>query len=201
MCDCKSSRPSSHSSRAFGASVSRRSILSSPLKGLMFGVAGLAAASRAVPVQATQSAKTPFGTPVPQARDSCPVCGMFPERYPDWIATVLYKDGHADHFDGAKDLFKYLLDMKRFAGGRKAADIVKIGVTDYYATERIDARTALYVVGSDVLGPMGHDLIPHPDSYDAKEFMKDHLGKRILRFDEISMDLLLGLDRGEFPEP
>ena len=58
--------------------------------------------------------------------------------------------------------------------------------------------TAYYVIGSDVLGPMGHDLIPHPDEYDMKEFSKDHFGKRILRFDEVTMDMLLALDRGEF---
>lgn len=142
--------------------------------------------------------KTPFGTPLPGELDSCPVCGMFPERYPDWIATVLYEDGQADHFDGAKDMFKYLLDMEKFAKGRSRDQIAKIGVTDYYATERIDATKALYVIGSDVLGPMGHDLIPHPDEYDAKEFSRDHLGRRTLTFDEITMDLLLALDKGEF---
>ncbi|WP_319529717.1 nitrous oxide reductase accessory protein NosL [uncultured Cohaesibacter sp.] len=140
----------------------------------------------------------PFGVPLPHDRDACPVCGMFPARYPDWIATVLYQDGHADHFDGAKDLFKYLLDMKTYASGRKAEDILRIGVTDYYATTRIDARTALYVIGSDVLGPMGHELVPHPDQFDADEFMKDHKGMRLLRYDEVTMELLKGLDRGEF---
>ena len=141
---------------------------------------------------------TPFGTPMPHDRDACPVCGMFPLQYPDWIATALYKDGHADHFDGAKDLFKYLLDMEKYASGRKFEDITKIGVTDYYATEIIDAHSALYVIGSDVLGPMGHELIPHPDRYDADEFVKDHQGKRLLTYDEVTMDLLLALDRGEF---
>ncbi len=136
--------------------------------------------------------------PMPGTRDACPVCGMFPARYPDWIATVLYKDGHAHHFDGAKDMFKYLLDLPKYAREHTREDIAAIGVTDYYATGRIDARRALFVIGSDVLGPMGHDLIPHPDDFDAKEFMKDHHGKRLMTFDEISMSMLLGLDKGEF---
>ncbi|MEW8383487.1 MAG: nitrous oxide reductase accessory protein NosL, partial [Candidatus Thiodiazotropha taylori] len=46
--------------------------------------------------------------PNPGPKDTCPVCGMFVAKYPEWIGTVLYKDGHAHHFDGAKDLFKYL---------------------------------------------------------------------------------------------
>ena len=32
--------------------------------------------------------------PAPGSKDTCPVCGMFVSRYPDWVATVLYKDGH-----------------------------------------------------------------------------------------------------------
>ena len=152
-------------------------------------------------VYAQDTKFSPFGTPLPHDRDACPVCGMFPARYPDWIATVLYADGHADHFDGAKDLFKYLLDMATYAGGRKAADIDRIAVTDYYATEQIDARSALYVIGSDVLGPMGHELVPHPDQSDAAEFLKDHQGKSILRFEDVTLAMLLGLDHGKFLQP
>jgi len=84
----------------------------------------------------------------------------FVARYPEWVATVVYRDGHAHHFDGAKDLFKYLLDLGRWAPGHRADDIATIAVTDYYAVQRIDARSAWYVIGSDMLGPMGHELIP-----------------------------------------
>lgn len=139
-----------------------------------------------------------IAVPPPGPTDACPVCGMFPVKYPDWTATIVYKDGHAHHFDGAKDFFKYLLDMKKFSGGHKKSDIMAMAVTDYYATDKIDPRTAFYVIGSDVLGPMGHELVPHPDMYDAKSFMKDHKGKRILTFDEVTMPLLRGLDKGEF---
>ena len=41
----------------------------------------------------------PVETPAPGARDTCPVCGMFVARYPEWVATVLWQDGHAAHFD------------------------------------------------------------------------------------------------------
>ncbi|MCA1789788.1 MAG: nitrous oxide reductase accessory protein NosL, partial [Thioalkalivibrio sp.] len=73
-----------------------------------------------------------FAIPDPQARDACPVCGMLVARYPAWIATVQYADGHTDHFDGAKDLFKYLFDLFRYAPGREAGEMVAIGVTEYY---------------------------------------------------------------------
>ena len=136
--------------------------------------------------------------PAPALDDTCPVCGMFVAKYPEWIGTVLYKDGHAHHFDGAKDLFKYLQDMPRWAPGHQAADIVSIGVTDYYSLERIDARNAWYVIGSDVLGPMGHELVPLVSREDAEAFMGDHQGKRLLRFNDVDLALLLKLDDGVF---
>lgn len=136
--------------------------------------------------------------PTPQPTDTCPVCGMFVAKYPDWIATVLYRDGHAHYFDGAKDLFKYLLDLPKWAPGHRADDITAIGVTEYYGVSRIDARAAWYVVGSDVLGPMGHELIPLETQEDATEFLRDHGGKGILRFDAVTSGLLEDLDQGRF---
>jgi len=136
--------------------------------------------------------------PPPAPEDTCPVCGMFVAKYPEWAATVLYKDGHAHHFDGAKDLFKYLLDLPKWAPGHRAEDIRTIGVTEYYGLTPIDARAAFYVIGSDVLGPMGHELIPLETRDDAQEFLRDHKGTAILEFDAITPEVLKGLDRGEF---
>lgn len=138
--------------------------------------------------------------PKPAPADTCPVCGMFVAKYPEWVATVLYKDGHAHHFDGAKDMFKYLGDLNRYAPGHRPEDIAAIGVTEYYGLQPIDAREAFYVIGSDVLGPMGHELIPVASEEDVREFMADHGGVRWLRFHEIDGSLLEALDAGEFPQ-
>ena len=135
-----------------------------------------------------------FSIPDPAPRDLCPVCGMVVSKYPAWIGTVVYKDGHAHHFDGAKDLFKYLFDVSRYVKGDRVQDIVRIGVTEYYAVKRIDARIAWYVIGSDVLGPMGRELIPLASRADAEEFLHDHQGKRILRFEEVTRAVIDRLD-------
>ena len=141
---------------------------------------------------------SPLELPKPGPTDTCPVCGMFVAKYPEWVGTVLYKDGHAHHFDGAKDLFKYLLDMPKWAPGHRAEDIQSIGVTEYYSVTLIDAHAAWYVIGSDVLGPMGHELIPLESKEDAEEYLADHGGKRILRFSDVTYELLLKLDEGVF---
>ena len=138
--------------------------------------------------------------PEPAITDTCPVCGMFVAKYAEWVATVLYRDGHAHHFDGAKDMFKYLHDLERWAQGHRAEDILAIGVTEYYDVQRIDAREAFYVIGSDTLGPMGHELVPLASEAEAQEFVADHGGVRVVRFDEVDQALLKALDAGEFTQ-
>jgi len=136
--------------------------------------------------------------PDPGPKDTCPVCGMFIAKYPQWTATVLYRDGHAHHFDGAKDLFKYLFNLEKWAPGHKPEDMAAIAVTEYYSLSRIPAREAWFVIGSDVLGPMGHELVPLASEEDAEEFLRDHGGKGILRFDTVTPDLPGNLDEGKF---
>lgn len=141
-------------------------------------------------------ANAPF--PKPGAKDLCPVCGMLVSKYPHWVATIVYKDGHAHHFDGAKDLFKFWFDPPKYAAGHSREQMARIAVTDYYNLQRIDAKTALYVIGSDVLGPMGNEFVPLANLADAEEFLKEHKGKRILRFDQITKEMPLQLDYGKF---
>lgn len=130
----------------------------------------------------------------PGSKDLCPVCGMLVAKYPNWIAVVVWKDGHMHFFDGAKDMFKFLLDLPRYAQGHRKEDIRAIQVTDFYNLERIDARQALYVIGSDVLGPMGHELVPLVSEADARDFIKDHKGRRMLGFNDVTAGILKALD-------
>jgi nitrous oxide reductase accessory protein NosL len=58
----------------------------------------------------------------------------------------------------------------------------------------IDARKAFFIIGSDIYGPMGHELIPFATEEDASAFMKDHKGKRILRFEAITPRVIDKLD-------
>jgi len=130
----------------------------------------------------------------PADRDKCPVCGMFVAKYPDWVAEVLFKDGSYAAFDGPKDLFKLILDIKRYAPGKNKKEIDAVFVNDYYAVRPINGLKAFYVSGSDIFGPMGRELVPFEKEADARVFMRDHGGRKILRFDDISSDVLKQLD-------
>ncbi|MDD3528682.1 MAG: nitrous oxide reductase accessory protein NosL [Gallionellaceae bacterium] len=143
-------------------------------------------------------AAAPGPLPGPGPRDTCPVCGMLVAKYPNWIAQVHYRNGHAHYFDGAKDMFKYLQALPKYAPGHRAADIQAIQVTEFYGLTRIDARKAWYVIGSDVYGPMGHELVPLASRADAEEFQRDHKGRRILTYDQVSPAVVAAVDDGRF---
>ena len=130
----------------------------------------------------------------PSQKDKCPVCGMFVSKYPDWVAAVAFRDGVVRYFDGAKDLFRFLLDLKQYAPGKGQSDIDRVLVTDYYAVRQIDGRAAFYVHGSNVYGPMGKELVPFEKEDEAREFLKDHAGKAVLRSNEITSQVLGQLD-------
>jgi len=117
--------------------------------------------------------------------EKCPICGMFIYKYPKWAAQIFYGDTHYS-FDGVKDLMKYYFEKKN--------GITKILVTDYYSQKAIDARKAFYVIGSDIYGPMGNELIPFKDEDDAKTFYMDHKGTKIASFKDITQREVYKLD-------
>lgn len=130
----------------------------------------------------------------PSAKDKCPVCGMFVAKYPDWVAQIIFKDGAVFFFDGAKDMFKFYFNLKRYSPKRKVEDIGGLYVTDYYSLLPINGFSASYVIGSDVYGPMGRELIPFGKYQEAIEFRRDHKGKEILNFKDITPAVVKGLD-------
>ncbi len=151
----------------------------------LLAAAAIAALAAAPPASGAGEAPA-----TPGARDKCPVCGMFVARYPDWVAGARFADGALAFFDGPKDLFRFWLAPEKYVRGRTRKDVAGAFVTDYYAARQVDARAAWYVVGSDVLGPMGRELVPFATEAAAREFMRDHGGKRVLGFDAIGPELL-----------
>jgi len=145
---------------------------------------GLALA--AVPTPATEPRRA-------GPRDVCPVCGMVVALHGDWIAQVVLEDGSALFFDGSKDMFRYLLARERYDPQRADRPVAGVFVTTYYELEVIPAKSACFVVGSDVLGPMGAELVPHASRAEAEEFRRDHGGRSIVVFQEVTPELLAGL--------
>lgn len=126
----------------------------------------------------------------PGPKDRCATCGMFPAKYKQWIAQVHWKNGERNYFDGSKCMFRALQNQAKYLPGKKADDLAAIYVTNYYTSKPIEGTGAFYVIGSDVLGPMGKELIAFSSMDEAKEFMTDHKGTGILRFKEVTPSVI-----------
>ena len=132
--------------------------------------------------------------PTPSQKDKCPVCGMFVSMFPDWSARIEFKDLTYSTFDGAKCMSKFYLNVKKYSPTKNKNDLTSISVKDYYSKTSIDAHQAFYVIWSDVYGPMGNEPIPFEKEADAKKFLKEHKGKKIVRFKDVTLKMLTSLD-------
>jgi len=119
---------------------------------------------------------------------------MFVSLFPAWNARIEIKDSTHATFDGAKCMFKYYLNIQRYNPQKQKNDMTALSVKDYYSKLSIDALQAYYVIWSDTYGPMGHEPIPFEKEADAKKFLKDHKGKKILRINDIDSNLIRSLD-------
>ncbi len=123
----------------------------------------------------------------------CPVCGMFVYKYPKWTA-VINIDGYTHYFDGVKDMMKFYFKPASYHRNATQAMITEMKVSNYYTLKAINAKEAWYVAGSNVYGPMGNELIPFGTKKEAETFKKDHFGKKIMAFDEITETFVHSLD-------
>ena len=127
----------------------------------------------------------------------CSVCGMFVAKYPNWLARIQYDDpGKTQYFDGVKDMMVFYFNPQKFAGPSRE-QIRQVMVKDYYALQWLSAKDAFFVIGSDIYGPMGHELIPFSSMAAAENFMQDHHGKEILTFDRITPELIDSMRVGQ----
>lgn len=126
--------------------------------------------------------------------EKCPVCGMFVAKYEQWLTQIVDGQDKPLVFDGVKDMMAYYFNGPNY-GGDTDMSKAEIWVRNYYTLDYIDGRAAFYVVGSDVLGPMGEELIPFSTRKEAENFKTDHHGKAILEFDEITSSQIMAMKK------
>ena len=119
-------------------------------------------------------------------KDKCPVCGMFVYKYPKWVTMARDAKGRELYFDGVKDMLKYYFTHEK--------DVLKLYAQDYYSKKIIELYNAWLVLGSDVYGPMGEEIIPFASKKEAQSFLLDHWGKRIVKLQQLDKKSVEALD-------
>ena len=115
--------------------------------------------------------------PTPETR--CPVCGMYPARYPKHRSQLSTEDGTHHHFCSNQCLVLFMADQKQYV--EKPAKIKSIWVTVYPDGGYEYAMGLYYLVGSNILGPMGKEPLPYRSKSAADTAAGEH-GGTVLRF-------------------
>ena len=126
---------------------------------------------------------------------SCGKCGMYPAKYPRWQSQIIFKDGSMTPFDGCKCMFNFLFAVDEYDKMHSREDVSVAWVKDFNSGKWINAEEAYYIVGSDMLGPMGKELIPFADQGEAMKFHQEQ-GGDMMNYAEISPGVLKNLGMG-----
>ncbi|CAN5924387.1 nitrous oxide reductase accessory protein NosL [soil metagenome] len=114
----------------------------------------------------------------------CKNCGMKIDPSSPWRAELLAADGAVTTFDTPR------CALQSWRSGKTPAKSLR--VQDYYDRQSRDGSELRFVIGGDVVGPMGPDLVP-VDPARVSKFIQDHAADRALRLDEITPEVLASI--------
>ncbi len=139
-----------------------------------------------LPVLAQEAA-----SPQSVARETrCPVCGMYPARYPKWMAQIAFTDRTTQAFDSPAELFRFLEDMAKYDKKHTRSDVAAIFLSDYARGGWIEGKRAFFVAGSSARGPMNNPDLPAFGSLDAAEQFARSNGGKVLGFGQVAPEAL-----------
>jgi copper chaperone NosL len=124
-----------------------------------------------------------------ESHKECPLCGMVPARYPEFQCQIIFKDLSYEAFDSPLGLLIYYLFQEEY--DPKNREIENIFFKDYIKNEWISAEETLFVVGTEVMGPMGIDFLPVTNQDSAKQLLDREKGSAIVGFSEINQAFLI----------
>lgn len=114
----------------------------------------------------------------------CKHCGMRIDPASAWHAELIGDDGKVTAFDTPR------CALTSWRSGVTPAKTIR--VQEYYDRTTRDGSELRFVLGGDVVGPMGADLVPVDPPRSAK-FMQDHGAERALELREITPQVLAGI--------
>lgn len=129
------------------------------------------------------------------AEARCPVCGMYPARYPRWAAQVIFQDGATHFFDSPVDLFGFMNGVGRHSSPYTMKEAAAQFVTDFDTGDWVAADAAFYVRGSSALGPMRDADLPAFGSRESAEAFARSRGGKVLAHAEVTPEVTRSLSR------
>jgi len=124
-----------------------------------------------------------------ESHKECPLCGMYPARYPHFNCQIVFKDGSYEAFDSAVGLLVYLHFPDKT--GIQPKPVAGIYFKGYLKANWLEADKSFFVTGSEIMGPMGVEFLSVESEQAAEELKKQEKGKDIIYFKMINRQYLI----------
>jgi|GEM_PF-902086 len=116
-----------------------------------------------------------------QTSARCAGCGMRVTRGEAFSSGATEANGHEVMFDAPKCMFRWL---------SQHTDARDAWCTEHLTRTQRLAAELTFVMGSDIDGPMGHDLVPVDTRAHAEALMRSHHGTQLLTFAEVTTPIV-----------
>jgi len=147
--------------------------------------------------------------------DSCDVCGMVIPNHPGPTSEIFYAgeepNGHPNpaRFDSTWEAFQFDFERRDRGWSREAFYVTDYSAVEYEVFEDggdtlvtthpdagafADAEAVTFVVGSEVVGAMGRDLLAFGDEGDAEAFQSEY-GGDLAGFGDVTESMVASLGR------
>ncbi len=128
--------------------------------------------------------------------DVCHLCGMLILKYPGPKGELYDRNGHVYKFGSTRDMFSWYLQPEN-RNNTEEIYVHDMGRASWKKPNDkylIPARSAWYVVGSDMNGAMGQTLVSFKQKADAQIFILKH-GGRLLPFKDITQAVMTKMNQ------
>lgn len=135
------------------------------------------------------SVKAPQKAFTIESHKECPLCGMIPARYPRFHCQVILESGDYIAFDSAAGLITFLLFPDKT--GMEPGKVDSVYFKDYLSETWIHSDKTFFVIGSEIMGPMGIEFLA-VDSYEkAMELKKQEKGVWIIHYKKVDRQFMI----------
>ncbi|MFZ7125286.1 MAG: nitrous oxide reductase accessory protein NosL [Desulfobacterales bacterium] len=117
--------------------------------------------------------------------DRCPVCAMFPSKYPDFAAAIQLKNLRTYYFCCPGCMITAWLHPEAYLGA-PSGERLRAVATHYFTGKHTDCRDLVWVAGSDVIGPMGPAVVPLRTREEIEAFRRRHGGSAVFTLDKLT---------------
>ncbi|MBT3226024.1 MAG: hypothetical protein HN580_11060 [Deltaproteobacteria bacterium] len=124
-----------------------------------------------------------------ETHKECPLCGMIPAKYPLFNCQIVFEDESYEAFDSAAGLLIYLYFPDKT--GFPVKKVSQIFFKDYLSEKWIDSNTTWFIVGSEILGPMGIEFLAVSSEKSALELKKQEKGAAIVSFQKVDRSFMV----------